>query len=252
MKNLLKKILKYFNLAIINYKTYQNFEGIKKSIRELIYNTSKNTIIKAVKIKDKTKSENFQDLLVLVKLNFKKRGFFVEFGAGNGIDYSNTYLLEKKYLWNGIICEPAKIFHNKLKKNRRCFIEKDAIWHSSNNFLEFNEDKNPHFSHIKGISRSKYGKGINKSYKVKTISLIDMLNKYNAPKIIDFLSIDTEGSEFKILKNFNFEAYKFRVICIEHNYISKIRKEISMLLKKNGYRQVFYGLSDQDDFFVIN
>jgi len=79
-----------------------------------------------------------------------------------------------------------------------------------------------------------------------------MLNKYNAPKIIDFLSIDTEGSEFKILKNFNFEAYKFRVICIEHNYISKIRKEISMLLKKNGYQQVFYGLSDQDDFFVIN
>jgi len=127
MKNLLKKILKYFNLAIINYKIYQNFEGIKKSIREFIYNTSKNTIIKAVKIKDKTKSENLQDLLVLIKLNFKKRGFFVEFGAGNGIDFSNTYLLEKKYLWNGIICEPAKIFHNKLKKNRRCFIEKDAI-----------------------------------------------------------------------------------------------------------------------------
>jgi hypothetical protein len=66
-----------------------------------------------------------------------------------------------------------------------------------------------------------------------------MLNKYNAPKIIDFLSIDTEGSEFKILKNFNFEAYKFRVICIEHNYISKIRKKISMLLKKMAIDRYF-------------
>jgi hypothetical protein len=77
-----------------------------------------------------------------------------------------------------------------------------------------------------------------------------MLNKFHAPKIIDFLSIDTEGSEFEILKNFDFNTYKFRVICIEHNYNSKVRKKISMLLKKNMYNQGFICLTGHDDFYV--
>lgn len=38
------------------------------------------------------------------------------------------------------------------------------------------------------------------------------------PKIIDYLSIDTEGSEFDILSNFNFKEFKFRIITCEHNF----------------------------------
>jgi len=52
---------------------------------------------------------------------------------------------------------------------------------------------------------------------VKTISLEDLLGKYDAPSVIDYLSIDIEGSEFEILSSFNFEKYKFKIITGENN-----------------------------------
>jgi hypothetical protein len=77
---------------------------------------------------DGTKSQNFQDLFALFKLNGKKRGYFVEFGVGDGIDSSNTYLLETKYEWNGLVAEPAKARHDDLRKNRNCAIEFRCVW----------------------------------------------------------------------------------------------------------------------------
>ena len=65
-----------------------------------------------------------------------------------------------------------------------------------------------------------------------------MLIKYNAPKLIDYLSIDTEGSEFEILKNFDFNNFKFRVITCEHNF-SDNREKIYKLLTDNGYIRKF-------------
>ena len=86
-----------------------------------------------------SKSQFKQDLFVLNELGFKKDGFFVEFGACDGISMSNTYLLEKKFNWNGILSEPAKKFHTSLKKNRTSSIEKKCVWKKSNIDLDFNE-----------------------------------------------------------------------------------------------------------------
>lgn len=64
----------------------------------------------------KARSQLRQDLMVASYLNYKKKGYFVEFGATNGKDLSNTYLLEKEFLWDGILAEPAKIWHREIKK----------------------------------------------------------------------------------------------------------------------------------------
>ena len=125
--------------------------------------------------------------MVLDQLKFKKDGFFVEFGAGNGKDFSNTYLLEKIYNWNGILSEPCKSFHQELVKNRKCKINFNAVSNRSGLNVGFKEFKNKHYSKINNDKK-------NISYFVKTISLIDLLNSYECPKEFDYLSIDTEVS----------------------------------------------------------
>jgi hypothetical protein len=76
-----------------------------------------------------------------------------------------------------------------------------------------------------------------------------MLGKYNAPKTIEYLSIDTEGSEYEILSGFNFSKYDFRVITCEHNF-SPQREKISSLLTEKGYLRLFERISDFDDWYV--
>ncbi len=88
-----------------------------------------------------------------------------------------------------------------------------------------------------------------KIYNVETISLNDLLLKYDAPLDMDYLLIDTEGSEFDILSNFDFDKYTFKVITCEHNY-TPMRQRIFDLLTKNGYIRKFEGLSKFDDWYI--
>ena len=82
------------------------------------------------------------------------------------------------------------------------------------------------------------------------VSLIDLLNTYNAPKNIDYLSIDTEGSEFEIIKNLDFNKFRPCTITIEHNYEKIKRNKILNLLTKNNYLRVFKQVSRFDDWYI--
>ena len=249
MKLFFYYLLKKFNLKLFRFTTYQrikvsNFLNTIKNKRKL-----DNTI----KCLPYFCSQFGQDLFVLNELNFKKNGFFVEFGATNGINGSNTYLLENKFNWRGILAEPAKIFYNELNKNRKCFIETNLVWKNSKSRLLFHEDFAGGLSTIKKfIDHDTQIRKRNKEYILETISLNDLLVKYNAPKIIDYLSIDTEGSEFNILNNFDFNKYKFRIITCEHNFTPN-KNKIHKLLTKNGYVKKHSSLvSFVDDWYVYS
>ena len=164
--------------------------------------------------------------------------------------FSNTYLLEKEFGWTGILAEPAKSFHQDLANtDRNCHIETDCVWRESNLTLTFNEAGA--FSTVDSHSSINLRKGRKKGkvYNVNTISLLDLCKKYNAPNQIDFLSIDTEGSEFEILSNFDFDKYQVKVITCEHNYTKEREKTFSLLTEK-GYVRKFEKLSLYDDWYV--
>jgi FkbM family methyltransferase len=200
------------------------------------------------------KSQLLQDFFVLSELNFKRNGFFVEFGANRGIIESNTFMLEKDFDWTGILAEPARVCHSDLFKNRpNCKIETDCVWKESNVTLEFRESNTSSFvSTIEQFKNceldSRQIDGI--VYNVNTISLIDMLNKYQAPKVIDYLSIDTEGSEFEILSNFDWDQYQFKIITCEHNY-TPMREKIFEFLRSKGYQRKLKDFSNIDDWYVL-
>jgi FkbM family methyltransferase len=198
------------------------------------------------------KSQLGQELFVLHQTQYKRAGYFVEFGATNGLALSNTFFLEKEFEWTGILAEPARVWHKDLIANRSAHIEKKCVWSTSDQKILFNETFSPEISTIEDFSEldtlSNYRKA-GKKYEVDTISLNDLLEKFNAPVSMDYLSIDTEGSEFEILSTLDFEKYQFRVITVEHNYTER-RQDIFELLFKNGYERVFENVSEFDDWYV--
>jgi FkbM family methyltransferase len=193
-----------------------------------------------------------QDLFVITELDFKTSGYFVDFGATNGIDSNNSYLLEKEFGWSGIVAEPAKRWHKDLKMNRHCSVETDCVWRDSNSILTFNETDYGEYSTIDAYGASDHhrqDRETGRRYEVKTISLLDLLEKHHAPREIDYLSVDTEGSEYEILSNFSFDRYRFRIITCEHNF-TPARDKIFDLLTQNGYVRKFEEVSNFDDWYV--
>lgn len=209
-------------------------------------------VARFIKFGNLSGAQLLQDLFVLEQLSFKEGGYFVEFGAADGIRHSNTYLLEKEFGWNGILAEPATIWHKTLSSTRSAKIDTRCVWSESNEIVEFSEDMSAELSSAtqdrnQGIHEKRRIDA--KRYRVITVSLNDLLVGCQAPIEIDYLSIDTEGSEYRIMKAFDWNKFRFRVITVEHNF-SEERGLISELLRSVGYRQVYPELSKFDDWYV--
>jgi FkbM family methyltransferase len=198
------------------------------------------------------KSQLRQDLFVLFVTNFKQNGYFIEAGASDGITFSNTFTLEKNFNWNGILIEPGTYWKESLNKNRTCHICYKAIWKENSSIL-FNEVQNkPTLSHISSVNPNSWMFDINQEtksqYVVQSITLLDLLDYYNAPNIIDYLSLDTEGSEYNILSSFNFETYDIKIMTIEHNYSPNREKIFDLLQDK--YTRVLTEVSGKEDWYI--
>ncbi|MBU3568194.1 FkbM family methyltransferase [Polynucleobacter alcilacus] len=251
----IKKFFALFGVAIINIKTLELLMETKRNVSDIkiIKALPESHTSRILKILDDSKSQLRQDIFVLSHLEFKRNGYFVEFGGSDGITYSNTYILEKHFGWTGIIAEPAHVWHKSIRSNRNVDIETMAVWSESGSNITFRETSIAELSTIKDFADcdSHQNHRLNyKDYQVKTISLVDLLEKYDAPSTIDYMSIDTEGSEFEILSKFDFTKYTFRVISCEHNFNDDARENIYKLLKNNGYKRVHQDLSLFDDWYI--
>ena len=243
-----KDILRRLGIGIMSARTEEILRSSEQDLNLLF-----DSILEAKGLSAfESKSQLKQDIFVLLEKNFMEGGFFVEFGATNGIDISNTFILEKKFNWDGILAEPNKQWHKDLKNNRSAKIETNCVWSKSGETINFMELDDKEFSTIEQFSDNDDHKRSTKTFvkrKVKTISLEDLLDKHGAPSKIDYLSIDTEGSEFEILKEFNFDKYDISIITCEHNF-TKSRNNIFSLLTSNGYERKYTGASKFDDWYV--
>ena len=181
----------------------------------------------------KSYSQEAQDLKVLLHYKLKKDGYFLEIGASDGIKFSNTYLLEQKYSWSGICVEPIKDDYNKLVNNRTCHCSNMAVYSKSDEELEFDIYEYNLLSGLNKHVSTHTGEPIKEKVVVKTITLNDLLEKYNAPSFIEYMSLDTEGSEYEMLIVFDLNKYKIGLMHIEHNYEEPKRQLIRELLLKN-------------------
>ncbi len=201
----------------------------------------------------RSRSQLFQDLFVVFLLKGKRNGFFVEFGATNGLDLSNTAILERDLQWKGILAEPAKCWHAALKGNRSAAIDHRCVWSQTGITLDFKETKAADLSTLTSLVDADFNRSYRVNgeiYPVDTISLNDLLKVHNSPREIDYLSIDTEGSELEILRAFKFNDYDIGIITVEHNFREPDRQTISDLLTSKGYVRLFEAFSSFDDWYV--
>ena len=197
-------------------------------------------------------SQLAQDKNVVEFYKGKLGGYFVEIGAYDGVALSNTLALEKQYGWKGICVEPLDTRFEKLVLNRTAHCCNLAVYNESN--LDVSFDIEADSGMLSGISTHidahKYVVNKNKrTVKVKTISLNDLLVKYNAPNFIEYLSLDTEGSEYEILRTLDFSRWAFGLIDVEHNHIEPRRSMIKKLLLANGYEYI--GPNAFDDSYKL-
>ena len=241
---LFKLINKFFYLNFPKqYGKYQYFKNLTLLPFKLFL----------IKLKiDTSFSSKDQDYWVIHEIfRKKKNGYFVDLASTSGILENNTFLLEKLYGWRGICIEPNPIFFKKLLKNRICNKENAVVTDLDNSKVEFvfnggiggiiGEDFDNKPSRrgnlIKELRKN------NSVEKLSTLTLKTILDKYSAPKIIDYLSLDVEGAEFEVLKNFPFDEYKFLSITIE-----RPPERLNKLLFENGY--LFVKNHKVDTFYI--
>ncbi len=195
----------------------------------------------ATRLKNRSLSQLGQDLWALARSNYKRGGYFVEFGATDGVLLSNSYLLERDFDWTGICAEPNPAMYAKLQKNRRCTVADACIGPRTGEEVAFvaadvyGGIEKWAFDDSHADKRDAYRRAGN-TLTMTTISLNDLLVKLGAPRSIDYLSIDTEGSEFEILSTFPFSEWQVRLVTVEHNY-SANREPIRKLMEGFGYRR---------------
>jgi|TARA_A100001035_G_C27675095_1_gene450267 FkbM family methyltransferase len=201
-------------------------------------------------------SENGNDFWALDKCGYRNGLFFVDIGAGDGITGSNTWILEKFYKWNGICVDPNPAFLKSLCGSRDTVISDLAIWDKSGEILDFNylkPSRNEFFgwNFRSGISSCVGDTAVEfDKHKVFSITLNDLLELHSAPRNIDYISMDVEGSESKILEAFDFKKHNVKLFTIEYND-NQERAKINQTMTSNGYKQVDIDDSGEDRYISL-
>lgn len=189
-----------------------------------------------------------------------KNGFFVELGANNGIDQSNTLYFERYKGWNGVLVEPVLHNYFMCRKNRsannRIFCNACVSFDYSDSFVPIayanlmtlplfdDSDVMDKYSHLESSKKFLKQNEDVVVFGASAKTLNDILIEANAPEIIDLLSLDVEGGELEVLKGLDLTQFSFRYMCIECRDICRLKD----YLGKHGY-ELIEQLSGHDYLF---
>lgn len=193
-------------------------------------------------------SELRQDLFALFASQHKKQGFFVEFGAMDGVRASNTLMLERDHDWQGILSEPNPRYNPELPRKRKCIIDLRCVSNTTGNCVKFQTASQSGWPGMVGhIYREANSRG--EVIEVETVSLNDLLTQHQAPDVVDYVSVDTDGSEPMIMQGFDFARQHVLSWTIEHNN-EPWRADIKTLMEQHGYTRVLERFSSYDDWYL--
>lgn len=189
-----------------------------------------------------------QDIFGLIHNKYNP-GYFIEIGANDGFDLSNTIYLEKFFGWNGLLIEANPKYEDSLKKRNAkhvisAVMDMPGVYEFIDAGLYGGIEKTIDSANIHRTNNSSLIKVNGERFEV-------ILKNNHAPKIIDFISIDVEGGETSIVKQMtSLQDYRFKSGCIEHNYREDDYLQIKKLLELSGYKIIWENQTMHDLFFV--
>jgi Methyltransferase FkbM domain len=181
-------------------------------------------------------SQHSQDTTVARLFNFQRNLYYIDFAANDAVWASNTFALERNLQWTGLCIEPNPFYWRRLAF-RRCTLVgaigggKDV--EEMNFTMELSKGAGP----TGGIVGPEFGNKRTQKFEPRyTVSLLTLLKRFEAPTVIDYLSMDVEGAEGFILKPFFERAaaeYTIRTMSIE-----RPSEELIATLEQHSFRKL--------------
>ena len=219
---------------------------IKKIINTL------SIIKRKFKYQKKSYSLNGVDLIIDYIFKNKKDGFYLDIGAQHPVSNNNTYLLFKKG-WSGINIDLDKKNINLFKIARPKDLNLNYAISDSEKEVDlfFYHESSPINTLSENVSNFQKAE-VKKIKKIQTKILNNVLDELNLKHHIDYMNIDVEGHEDKVLKGFNIKKYKPSVISVEYLDLNMKKLEfknndINNLLNSNLYKYL-----TQNDYYFVN
>ena len=167
-------------------------------------------------VKKNSYSMDNEDSAVLNYFKNKRNGFYVDVGCYHPIHRNNTYLLHKKN-WNGINIDTSEFSIDLFNFIRPKDLNYNCAISNKNEIIKLFYQKKLSQLSTTEIDQAKIVfQGDIKETEIQAFTLDEILNrdKYKNFKI-DFLDIDVEGADLKVLEGLSFEIYKPELVCVE-------------------------------------
>ena len=198
-----------------------------------------------------------EDTAILDYFKDKKSGFYVDVGCYHPIHRNNTYLLHKQD-WKGINIDVSQFSIDLFNYLRPNDLNYNCAISNKNEIVKiFYQKELSQLSTIENEQAKKVFQGNIKEKEIQAFTLDKILkkDKFKDTKI-DFLNIDVEGADFKVLEGLSFDKFKPELICIEiHDKEIKDSKVYKFLNGKN-YKLIWSGVfshlfkTSRDSFFI--
>ena len=192
-----------------------------------------------------------EDTAILDYFKDKKSGFYVDVGCYHPIHRNNTYLLYKQN-WRGINIDVSQFSVELFDHLRPDDLNYNCAVSNKNETVKlFFQKELSQLSTIENDQAKKVFQGNIKEKEIQAFTLDEILNrdKYKNVKI-DFLNIDVEGADFKVLDGLSFQKFNPELICVEIHDKEIKESKIYNFLKDKNYQLIWSGVFSH--LFLLN